>query len=413
MTTKNQPAIFYGWYIVIIAAMSLFFSGPGQTYSNAIFIDHYIADFGWERSLVSGIYSAATLTAGLLLFSVGSAIDRFGVRKVSLTVSIMLALATIWNSFVMTPMMLFFGFFMIRLFGQGSMTLVANTAVPQWFVEKRGRALSIMMIGGFLSSTLFPPMTAWFISLYGWEWAWRILGVMILVVFVPVVYFFMRDKPEDLGLRPDNREAETDLTRSSGVKREERAFTLREAARTRQFWLLLLCVGIPSMLNTGLTFHLVSILGYSGMSAPQAAFILSLMAAVGFPVTMAAGLVLERTRPQLMFAFVFIGQLLFIIVLLLTESFAVAIIFGLIWGFIGGVEKIVISYIFPDYFGRRHIGSIKSIATTVTVMGSAFGPLPFGIAYDYFGGYTEILLAMLLFPLIGIVASLASAKPIA
>ncbi|AOM83734.1 MFS transporter [Salisediminibacterium beveridgei] len=410
---SDKPVFFYGWYIVMIGALSLFFSGAGQTYSNAIFIDYYIQDFNWGRSLVSGIYSAATFLAGMLLFKVGSSIDKFGTRKVSLTVSVLLAFAAIWNSFVIAPWMLFIGFFLIRLLGQGSMTLVANTLVPQWFIVKRGRALSLMMIGGFISSTAFPPMVAWLIEGFGWQTTWRVLGIMILVIFVPIVYFFMKDKPEDIGLLPDNKSSKDELETSTGKKKNvsDISWTLKEAKKTRQFWLLLVCVSIPSMLNTGLTFHLISMMGGSGLSPTQGAFILSLMAAVGFPVTMAAGFVLEKVRANYIFALVFVGQFVFLIILLLTDSFVMAIVFGVVWGLVGGIERIVISYIFPDYFGRQHIGSIKGIAQTMTVIGSAFGPLPFGFAYDYFGGYTEILLLMFIFPAFGIVASLLASKP--
>lgn len=415
MSTKgnkeDSPTIYYGWYIVLIGGMSLFFSGPGQTYSNAVFIDYYILDFNWERSLVSGIYSAATLAAGFLLFLVGSSIDRFGQRTVSLTVSILLAAACFWNSIVVNPFMLFIGFFLIRLLGQGSMTLVPNTLIPQWFIEKRGRAFSLMMLGGFISSTLFPPFNAWLISNFGWESAWRILGTMILVFFVPIVYFFMKNKPEDIGLLPDNKKIDKNGKGNSATLTNDISFTLKEAMRTRQFWLLLLCVSIPSMINTGLTFHLFSILGGSGISIGGSAFILSLMAMVGFPVTMLAGFLLEKVKAHYMFAFVFAGQFVFIITLYFTDSFAWAVCFGLLWGFIGGMERIVISMIFPDYFGRHYIGSIKGVATTMTVAGSAFGPLPFGIAYDLFGGYNEILILMMIFPAIGIIASLLSPKP--
>ncbi|CAM3946193.1 MFS transporter [Alkalicoccus chagannorensis] len=408
---KQQSSFFYGWYIVMLGALSLFFSGPGQTYSNSVFIDFYIMDFGWERSLVSGIYSGATLSAGLLLFIVGRSIDRFGQRKMSLLVSILLAAACIWNSYVVSPWMLFIGFFLIRLLGQGSMTLVPNTLVPQWFIVKRGRALSLMMLGGFASSTLYPPLNAWLISEYGWEVTWRILGITILVIFVPLAYFFLRNKPEDIGLLPDGEEASSDTGTEQKRGTPEVSFTLREAAHTRQFWLLLLCVGIPSMLNTGLTFHLVSIMEDTGLGIGTAAFVLSLMAAVGFPVTLVSGFVLERVKVNVVFAFVFVGQILFLIILLFTNSFAAAVLFGVIWGIVGGLERICISIVFPDYFGRAHIGSIKSIATTVTVAGSAFGPLPFGFAFDLFNGYTEILLISFLFPVAGIAACLLSPKP--
>ncbi|MFC4738314.1 MFS transporter [Bacillus daqingensis] len=406
---QSKPTFFYGWYIVLVGGLSLFFSGPGQTYSNSVFIDSYITDFAWERSLVSGIYSGATLAAGFLLFIAGTSIDRYGHRAVSLTVSILLAAACIWNSFVVSPWMLFVGFFLIRLLGQGSMTLVPNTLIPQWFAAKRGRAFSLMMIGGFAGSVVFPPLNAWLITSFGWQTAWQVLGVSILVIFVPAAFFLMKDKPAQLGLKPDG--ADPDGI-GSGSQAKEVSWTLKEAARTRQFWLLLLCTGIPSMLNTGLTFHLVSIAGEADLGIGTAAFILSLMAAVGFPVKLAAGLILERVSVRYVFAFVFIGQFIFIAVLLMTGSFYMAVVFGLIWGFVGGLERICISMVYPEYFGKTHLGSIKSIATTVTVAGSAFGPLPFGIAFDLFGGYTEILLIMLLFPAIGTAACLLSPPPV-
>ncbi len=411
MTHSKEKEFFYGWYIVALGALSLFFSGPGQTYANSVFIDFYIMDFNWERSLVSGIYSGATLAAGLLLFFVGSTIDRFGQRRVSLTVSVLLAGACIWNSFVVSPWMLFVGFFLIRLLGQGSMTLLPNTLIPQWFIQKRGRAFSFMMLGGFASSTLFPPLNAWLITSFGWETTWRILGGAILIIFVPLVFFFMKNKPEDIGLKPDNA-GKTPEIYASANKTEDVSWTLREAAGTRQFWLLLLCVGIPAMINTGLTFHLVSIMTTSGLGIGTAAFVLSLMAAVGFPITMLTGFVLEKVKVHFVFAFVFAGQFIFIVTLFLTDSFTMAVIFGLIWGMTGGIERICISIVFPDYFGRRHIGKIKSIATTVMVTGSAFGPLPFGIAYDVFGSYQEILLLSLVFPVLGVAACLLSPKPV-
>ncbi|WP_245411645.1 MFS transporter [Alkalicoccus urumqiensis] len=406
---NTKPSFYYGWYIVALGALSLFFSGPGQTYSNSVFIDFYISDFGWERSLVSGIYSAATLSAGLILFTAGRAIDTIGQRKVSLTVSILLAAACFWNSIVISPWMLFIGFFLIRFLGQGSMTLVPNTLIPQWFIVRRGRAFSLMMLGGFASSTLFPPLNAWLITSFGWQTAWQVLGASILLLFVPLVFFFMKDKPEDIGLLPDN--AIKGSSEHTAAQKQDVSWTLKEAKSTRQFWLLLLCVGIPSMLNTGLTFHLVSIVSDRGMDIAAAAFVLSLMAAVGFPVTFAAGFILERIRVHYVFAFVFLGQLIFLIVLYFTQSFAWAVAFGLIWGFTGGLERICISIVFPEYFGRKHIGSIKSIASTMTVVGSAFGPLPFGAAYDFFGGYEEILLVSLVFPIAGIAACLLSPPP--
>ncbi|WP_208108989.1 MULTISPECIES: hypothetical protein [Halanaerobium] len=61
-----KTEFYYGWVVLVMAALAYFFSGPGQTYSISIFIDHYIENFGWSRSLVSTLYSAGTLVSGLV-----------------------------------------------------------------------------------------------------------------------------------------------------------------------------------------------------------------------------------------------------------------------------------------------------------------------------------------------------------
>ncbi|GAE94321.1 bll3089 protein [Gracilibacillus boraciitolerans JCM 21714] len=111
-------------------------SGPGQTYSVSIFIDVYVDEFGWSRSMISTIYSSATLASGILLIFMGRLIDRVGQRWMAVVAGTMLAVACFFNSFVSLPFMLLIGFFLIRLFGQGLMELIPNTMIPQWFVKK-------------------------------------------------------------------------------------------------------------------------------------------------------------------------------------------------------------------------------------------------------------------------------------
>ncbi|YCA13480.1 MFS transporter [Bacillus sp. AK128] len=408
-----ETPFYYGWVIVVMGALGVFFSGPGQTYSNAVFIDYYLADFGWNRSTISSIYSVATLIAGLLMMVVGRYIDKYGQRVAMVFVASALALACFWNSIVMNTAMLFIGFFLIRLFGQGSMTLVPNTLIPQWFIEKRGRAFSMMAIGGFLSSALFPIMNLWMIEQWGWQHTWRVWGFLLLIVFVPLAVFFVRNKPEDIGLLPDNKVMKQQkLKEDKEDVMEEVSWTLAQAKKTKTFWLLLYCVSIPAMVNTGITFHLMSIFSENQLSPALAATVLSLMAIVGFPITVLSGFILDKIQANYMLVVTFVGQILFLILLLVTQSPLLAIAFGVFWGMVGGVERIALNVIWPNFFGRTYIGSIKGLAMAVMVIGSAFGPLPFGIAYDFFGGYEEILLIMMIFPALAAVAAFLAKKPV-
>ena len=400
----------YGWVIVAIAALSQFFSGPGQTYSNSIFIDYYIEDFGWSRSTVSGIYSAATLTAGFLLFFVGRLIDRNGSRKMAVIVSVLLAVACLFNSFVTSLVMLFIGFFFIRLLGQGSMALISNSLIPQWFVKKRGRALSIAAIGGLVSSAAFPLLNVWLIDAFGWRMSWLVLGAIILVLFTPLALFLIQNSPEDMGLLPDNGDAKK--IANEPPQKEEVSWSVKEASKTRSFWLLLLCAAIPGIVNTGLTFHLVSIFNEKSLSLETAASILSLTALIGLPVTFVTGMLLEKVKVQYMLMLVFAGEIVSLFLLQKADFLAAAIVFGVVWGVSMGMERIVMAVVWPNYFGRKHIGSISGISMAMIVTGSALGPLPLGIAFDVFGGYEQILWVLMLFPVFGMAAALMANPPV-
>ncbi|MGV2942290.1 MFS transporter [Mesobacillus sp. LC4] len=407
---------YYGWVIVFIAGLGVFFSGPGQTYSVSVFIDSYIKDFGWSRSHVSAVYSLATLAAGICMFFVGRFVDKWGQRKMSVIVGIGLAFASFWNSMVVNTAMLFIGFFLIRVLGQGSMSLIPNTLVPQWFITKRGKAMSLMAIGGFASSAALPPLNAWLVATWGWSFSWKVWGVLLLAVFVPLAFFLIRNKPEDIGEQPDGLKPDWTIDPADHNRTrqpvEEVNWSVQEAVKTRAYWLLLFCVGIPSLVNTGLTFHLISIFKTNGISPGIAALVLSLMALIGFPVTLIAGPLLDRVKVQYVLAGIFAGEIIFILVLLAADQTAIAIAFGILWGISGGFERIALNYVWPSFFGRQSLGSIKGSAMTVTVLGSALGPLPFGLAYDYFAGYEEILLMSIALPVLGMIAALLAKKPV-
>ncbi|MDZ7837594.1 MAG: hypothetical protein U5N58_06385 [Actinomycetota bacterium] len=77
---KGLP-FFYGWIIVFIGALGFFFSGPGQTHSVSVFVDSFIEYLGLTRSMVSLLYSAGTLLAGIIVVFIGRQIDRFGIER--------------------------------------------------------------------------------------------------------------------------------------------------------------------------------------------------------------------------------------------------------------------------------------------------------------------------------------------
>ncbi len=428
---KQKTPVYYGWIILAISATSMFFSGPGQTYSISVFIDYYINDFGLSRSLVSSIYSFATLLSGCLLFIMGRMIDRFGHRKVTFIVALMLGFTCLWNSFIVGPIMLFIGFFMLRYWGQGSLVLLPSTLVPQWFIKQRGRAFSFLNIGGFMGALSIPALNTWLIYTWGWPTTWRIWAVVIILGFAPLAYYLIRNKPEDMGLLPDspsgrelprvqyqtmsqtpNKSTDHSTHQSTDQSTDEssappgdpsiveESWTLGEAIRTRAFWFILISVCVPSMVGTGIIFHLFSIFSENGLSRAAAPLVLGIMPFASFATSFVGGFLIERFKLHYILALAFIGYTGSMIVLLFSFSLFTAILFAIAIGASNGFIAVGQGVVWPNYYGRKHIGSIKSIVMTALVIASALGPLPFGVAFDYFQSYTEIIILMTMAPTI-------------
>ena len=404
--------LYYGWVIVGVATLGVFLSGPGQTYSVSTFIDPLIETFGWSRSLVSGMYSAGTLAAGLLMTVVGRMVDRKGYRPTLTVIALCFAGALLFMSSVNTPAALFFGFMMIRTFGQGSMTLIPSSMVPQWFIRKRGRALSFLAIGGSLSGALIPHVNLMFIESFGWRATWVFWGVVLASVMAPVAWFLTRERPEDMGLVPDGPAAPPG-GRGAQVKapEPEEAWDVSEAMRTRAFWIILFTVSIPSMVATGAQFHHMSILAENGVTAQTAAVVFTVSAMTGMILMPLAGYMCDRYPIHYVLSGAMLLQALNLVFMLFTTSFSTAVTLGLIRGLCMAFLALVGGVIWPHYFGRRYLASIRGVTTAGMVISSALGPLPFGLGYDLFAGYTEVLLLMTVLPLIGAVAVLFVRRP--
>ena len=406
-----DTSFYYGWVMVFVSALTVFFSGPGQTYSVSTFIDSYIQQFGWSRSMVSSMYSLGTLTAGLLMGFMGNLFDRKGHRIMTTFVAIGLSLACVWMSVVQNSVMLLGGFFLIRLFGQGSMSLSSVTLPLQWFSRRRGFVLSLVSIGGVISSAFIPPLNTWLINSLGWTEGWRIWALLLGVIMTPIAYLFIRNRPEDVGLSSDTLKPVESVRRDDATLKEDELWTLREALATRSFWLLLFCSAIPSAILTAMTFHHVSIMSQLGLSVELAAMILSFKALLRLPMMFLAGYVVDRVNPRLLMVASQSVLLIGISILYFANGVATAMAYGVVIGMMMGFHVVVSGVIWPHYYGRRSLASIRGVTMMVSVISSALGPLPFGLAFDIFGGYQEVLGLSLIFPALGVIAAFFAIKP--
>ncbi len=410
---KLNKGFYYGWVIVVLSAMTFFLSAPGQTYSISVFINVYKEEFGFSSTLISSAYSIATIISGLSLIFMGKAIDKFGVRKTLIFVTIMLGITTFYNSFVSSIYMMFFGFILLRYFGQGSMTLIPSTLVPQWFEKKRAFAISLATIGGLLAMLVVPSLNLWMITVIGWENAWRVWGLILIIGFVPIVVLFSSNKPEDIGITMENGLPSSKENIEKALQEmDKNSFSLVEAVKRKEFWFVGMISMIPAMFSTALAFHFFTIMDLRNISNETAAWVLGFMALPAFIMPLVSKLIVDRYPDRHILTSTLAMTILSMIFLIFgITNAATAIGFIIFYGFAVAVQSLTTNVIWPNYFGRKHLGSIRGAATVFMVLGSALGPLPFAIAFDNTGRYTIAIIGMIAFTFSTLLMSLFITKP--
>ncbi|MFC2077191.1 MFS transporter [Candidatus Bipolaricaulota bacterium] len=411
--THKLP-FFYGWVVVFLGAFTLFSTTPGQSDSFSLFMNSFIETFGWSRTFVSSLYSTATLASGVLMFLIGRLIDRIGSKAVAILSAIVLGTACMVLSFVMSPVMLFAGFFLARLSGKGALDLTSRTFAPQWFLSRRALAVMLVGLGGALGGMIFPLLNNYLILTFGWRIAYRILAGGLWILYVPITLLLLVNRPEDVGMSPLGKIAASSCEDGGEVIVQEPAFKQSQAIRTSAFWILTFVVFQSSLVGTGVILHFVSILETGGFNMTFAATIMGIKPLVAVITTVLAGLVLDRIRHHhVVLAVTCFMQVAAFMLLAFLRSAAMAYLYAIIGGMAGGVAIICIGVLKPNLFGRRYLGGILGVTAALNVIGSAIGPIIFGAAFDGLGGYREIIILSSMLPLLAGILCLFVRAPIA
>jgi MFS family permease len=404
---------YYGWVIALVSWLVIFTSAPGQTYGVSVFVEPMIRDTGWSRNLVSGLYTAGSLTAALGVLLIGRWLDRYGARVTLTAVVLAFGGAVLWMSQIAAPLHLFIGFMAIRMLGQGALALIATTMVATWFVRKRGRVSMLTALASPASQAAFPLLAHGLITHVGWRHAWMYFAVMVWGILLLPALLLVRRHPEAVGLCPDGDAAPRPATRFAlrQTMTPPEEWSLREACRTRAFWFLLLSSSSASLVSTALTFHHVALFASKGLEPALAAGVLSFMAPMALAGSFVAGVLVDRVANRFVLAAALTLFVLAVIWASLLTSPWQGFLYGGMFGLSQGMSMTVNMVIWPNYFGRSALGSIRGVASTAMVAAAALGPLPFGYVATLSGSYQVALLAFVTLPMLCIATSLLAVAP--
>lgn len=377
---------YYGWLMVAAAGIGMFCSGPGQSYTFSVFIEPISRDLGISKTSIATAYAIATLLAAFLLPRAGKLLDRYGPRHTLFFVAVALGLACMFFGAAANFIWLAIGFAMLRFMGQGATMLSVSNLVSQWFLTRRGFAMSLMGLGFAASMAIHPLIGEYLISAYGWRTAWVILGLMTWLLMLPPLLLVF-DKPEVIGLAIDGGKASNETASETPTEGLELAHAKKESA----FYILCVVWFAVGGLVTVLHFFQVSVLSGQGLDSALAARLFSI-SALTMVVTMPfIGKIYDTVRTRYVVAFEMLLIGLALIAITQVSGLVSGIVYSVTFGLANAFMLTMFGFVWPRYFGRAHLGSIQGIGQMTGVIGASLAPLPVGFAIDQTGSASTIL----------------------
>ena len=388
---------FYGWIIVGIANIGIFSSGPGQSHTFSVFVEPISQDLELSSASIASAYGLATLIAAFLLPYMGKIIDKYGARVSLIIISIILGISCIFFGAASNFLMLTVGFGFLRFFGQGSLMLGCANLVSQWFDSKRGFAMSLMALGFGMSMAIHPPVSQFLIDQYGWKYAWIILGISTWIIMVPALFILAWNNPENIGLKPDG-------VKKSNFKNDEveaiEGLNLTEALKENSFYILAAMWFGMAMLVTTLHFYQVTILTNQGITTEFAASLFTVSAFAMVVFMPLVGKFFDNFPTKYVLATGLLINSISLISITYSNNEAYSLFYAVSFGINNAFSMTMFGYIWPRYFGRKHLGSIQGTGQMIGVIGASLGPLPVGFAIDYLGSSLITIRYLSVYPII-------------
>ena len=381
----SRLPFYYGWLMVPVAILAQMMTGVGQTYGVSVFNPSFRSSLEISLSQLTGAYMVGTLLAALPQAYIGSLMDRFGIRRTMTGVVILLGLACVYISTVESLAALLLGFFLLRLLGQGALSMLSGNIPAMWFQKRLGTVTGLISSGVSASMAVVPPLFLFLITQFGWRTAFVLLGALVWTVLLPVLGLVFRNHPGEVGQVMDGEtsEGEEELERRDAA----RSLTLKEARRSPSYWIPLISTSLWAMTVTAVFFNLLPILSSQGVSNTAAAATFTTYAAASIAAQLIAGPLADRYPLRY-----FLSLCLSLIaagvgVLSIAGSALAAHGYAVLVGISSGMISVLSGTLWPRYFGRAHLGKIRGSVVTAMVAGSSVGPFITGVIYDQTGSY--------------------------
>jgi len=393
--------VYFGWWTVLTGGLIALWGHGFHTYGFSALFKPISSELGFSRTVTSVAASIGRFEGGIEAPITGWITDRFGPRWVVIVGIFFISLGLILMKYVnsLTTFYIFWGV----LLGTGTniaLTLPMDTAISNWFVKKRGLALSIKWVFSGLSGVLVMPLVTWLITVQGWRDTCFTGGLIMAIVGLPLAWFFLKQhRPEYYGLlpdgaKPDEQSLDAEQMIQKGVEYAaetgETEFTVRQAMKTPSFWLLIVTQMFHSLVMPVMSIHCIPFLTDRGIDPIRAAGMMAIWVTASIPARFLGGLIADRVKVgylRYIKGGSYLLQAIGVFIFLQSQTITSIYIWFILYGIGQGIPMTVNPVMRARYFGRKSFGSIAGFSRMFMTPVGVIGPVYAGWIYDTTGSY--------------------------
>ncbi len=403
--------MFYGWWVLLTLSSLIFLNSGAYYYAFSAFFNPIKTSLALSATAVSAAFAMRSLEGGLMAPVSGFLVDRMGPRKMVIIGAFTSGLGMVWLSRAHSLLSFYVPFLVIALGTSFCAGMVGMATTANWFVRKRSLALGLYSTGAGLGGFLV-PVVVWLISAYDWRKALVVTGVAFWVAGT-VAALVVRQRPEDMGLLPDGDTPREAAAYHAAEGKPEVKFGLRQALKTRSFWLLSLALMLASMAPQAIAALQIPYLESLDISTGLAGLVVSAMVVVSVLGRLGFGWMGDYKDKRYVLAATLVLQTVGVIVLSAIVAPWMLIIYLLTYSPAFGGTIPLRPAILADYYGRKAIGSVQGVMASVSTVGGIASPIFAAWVFDTMGSYRPAFYALAAITAMGIPLVLLAKRPVA
>lgn len=398
--------LFYGFYILAACFVILFFNS-GARLSIGVMFKPMIAEFGWNRGMISLAFFINMAVYALSLIIVGKFYDRYGPKWVIVISTVFLSAGFMSISVVNSIAQFFIYYGVLSAMGMGGTSVpLISILTSKWFEKGRGLAISLALSGNCVGQFVLVPLFTTIVLRFGWRASYFLIGLIMLVVNVSLSLLVIKGDPEDLGEKPFGRQE--GIKQDRGIEDQISSseslpdLGLKEAMGTYSFWLFVVVMFICGSGDFLISTHMIPFVTDFGISPTTAGNMLAWFGLMSLAGILIAGPASDLIGNKIPIALVFVLRFFLFLLIVKHQNLVYFYIFAMAFGFTFLITAPLTPTLIGRLYGLSHVGLIVGFITTIHHLGGGFSAYLGGLIFDQTGSYRSAFIISAVLALVAI-----------